>query len=109
MNGLAQITNWLPVLFVIIAALLIIGVIASVITTLMRMEPKKRENILIGLFMWSLVLVIAIGGLAALRDTMRDETLKYCQLQGINYTKAQWENGEINYTKCNISTVSGLL
>ena len=109
MQGLAQITNWLPLLFFTVGALVIIGVIASVITPLMRMEPKRRENLLICAFMTSLVLIIAIGGLAALRDSMRDETLKACQLQGMNYTQSQWENGEVNYTKCNITSVSGLL
>ena len=109
MNGLAQITNWLPVLFVIIAGLVIIGVIVNVITILMKMTAKRRHEVLFGSFVLFLIVVIMVGGVMAMRDAMRDETIKACQNQGINYTIQQWENGEVNYTKCNISTVNGLL
>ena len=43
MNGLAQITNWLPVLFVIIAGLVIIGFIAERIKIIYSYEVLKTK------------------------------------------------------------------
>jgi hypothetical protein len=55
-----------------------------------------------------LVIIIAGTGILVLRDAMRDETIIVCEKQGVHYTIQDWDNGMVNYRKCNITQVNGL-
>jgi hypothetical protein len=109
MSGLAQITNHLPVILVVMGGLVIIGVVTSLITFFMQMEAKRRNDLFFGSFVMFLIVVITFTGLLVMRDAMRDEIIKACNEKGVYYTIQEWDNGEVNLTKCNITITNTAL
>jgi len=107
--GLSQIRNFLPVLILIFIGVIVIGFVFGIMDILSKMEFKRRKGLIFGSFMMFLLIMIMITTIFVFRDSMRDEILEACKNQGMNYTKTQWENGEVNYTKCNIKAVNGIV
>jgi apolipoprotein N-acyltransferase len=108
-TALAQFSNYLPVIGTALVAFILIGFIIGIITNLINMEPKKRLTVIFNVALLILVLVIAGTGVLVMRDSMREATIIACQKQGMNYTPQQWDNGEVDYSKCNMTYVNGIM
>jgi uncharacterized membrane protein len=111
-TALAQITGYLPVLLTAIIGLVGIGFATSVIYTLQNMSQKQKKHMLdvfCAGFILMLIIIVAGTGVLVMRDSMREATIIACQKQGMNYTPQQWDNGEVDYSKCNITYVNGIM
>jgi hypothetical protein len=108
LQGLAQIQNFLTVLIFAIGCSIFLTFLMYIILMLREMKPKTRNDLIVGSFVMFLIVIVMVVGVLIARDEMRVQTINACQLAGINYTLQQWDNGEVNYTKCNITAVNGL-